>query len=275
MAFIQDDARVADAPAEFGGFVPLQQDLLLEAIAIPSTDRVIHQEHAPTVRVDIGDAENKVRIWHFRADPYGCGDGPGDLERFFESICGPSAHIGLGLERACILCAGKTASWDGHRLGRVRWEWGGTGVRGGLFECEAAIRVEEERPGFVGWGPRGGGPPDVPRGTLFADCAHHVVAHGWIFHDAVRLVVEVVIEPTCHVVEFRPCGVVGVGEFVDLRAFVESAVQPRSDDQLLFASGFGGTEGLASCETLDATLDHEVVPTADGEAGDIHPVEVA
>lgn len=52
-------------------------------------------------------------------------------------------------------------------------------------------------------------------------------------------------------------------------------MEPWAEDELLAAAGFSVPEGLSSDEAADAALDHEVIPTSDGGAGDIHAGEVA
>ena len=71
-----------------------------------------------------------------------------------------------------------------------------------------------------------------------------------------------------------PGRVVGIHQIADFVSLVQPAVQPGANDQLLLAAGIGAALMLPALEAGDRALVHEVVPTADREAGDVHFVEM-
>ena len=85
-----------------------------------------------------------------------------------------------------------------------------------------------------------------------------------------------VVHPPQQVLFAVELGVVGVFQFVDLGVVLplQSTVQPGTNQQLLPPPGVGTGEVLAANVAGDRALVHEVVPAANGEAGDVHLVEV-
>ena len=120
-----------------------------------------------------------------------------------------------------------------------------------------------------------GSPPFIAGCARFAERSHHVVTDGRLLFHAVIDPFQVMVEPADSVGlhwEFRVLGIEHLAGLVD---FLLTAVQPRAEQKLLLAARVFAAAVLAADIAVNGADGHEVVPTADGEAGDVHFVKEA
>src|SRR6185437_7278784 len=116
------------------------------------------------------------------------------------------------------------------------------------------------RGGLRRHGPVSSGSPLVAGCARFAGGAHRVVAYRRLTLHAVIDAFQIMIEPAEHVRVHREASAHRVDQFADLVAILVTAVQPRSEQELLFAARVRPTVVLPANEALDRANAHEVVP---------------
>ncbi len=266
MSAVEDLAEVADVEGDLVDFSRLHEHFPIPGFAKARPADCIHNQNRPAVRIDVGHANDEIGIRRSGRDEQFRPDFAGPLDRRLERIRCERPHAGMLFMLAGIARAGEGSSRYGSRVGGV------ARVRGRAWACGLPGRKSACAVQVVGC--LAGCHRPIRRGAPLIR-AHHVVADYRVALHARVDSLQVISEPADHVFVQRKNRIVRVDELPDASGRLGyRAMQPRADQKLLLAARTRSAMMLTADVAFNRSGVHEVVPTAEREARDVHLVEV-
>ena len=252
----------------------LEEHFLLVPFAVSRPADIVDQQHRPAIGVNICHAHNEVGIGAITCHKQLGRHLTRPFHGLLQHLCRERPHLGLRLELAGIDPARKRTRRNLGRMKRIGLERCRRRIRHRSVRPQSPFRLQIQRSQLRRHRPVGGRPPFVPQRPRLSQRPHHVVTHLRLQNLGPRPPLQMVVKPGQHVPRHRELGILGKRHLVRDVRLLEPAMQPRANHQALVRSRQDIAPPLAADVAVDRAHIHEVEPTANRNAGNVHLVEM-